>query len=169
MKKKVILVIIALLSAEMVCMYFIQEKREQLSLNEYYLYIADAQYVPADENSENEFGEILVSVQNKSNLICSVFPDIYFGSGKSPEKCYTRVLPAEYYDNIYAAGSADYSYYEVLMPGEISRIAYPLDEDAFNEISSIMDSNGEIYVSMDEIWTRGKCYCTIKIKGGEEK
>lgn len=171
MKKKTIFIIVitVLLIAEFVCLYFIYEKRTQLSLNEYYLYISDARYVPADENSENEYGEIIVSVQNKSNLICSVFPDISFGSGKSPEKCYMTISPAEYYSDIYAAGSADYSYYEVLMPGEISRVSYPLDEDDYNEINSIIESNGKLYVSMSEIWTRGKCYTEVKIKGGEEK
>lgn len=171
MKKKTIaiIVIIILLIAEIVCLNFIYEKRTQLSQNEYYLYVSDAQYVPADENSEYEYGEIIVSVQNKSNLICSVFPDISYGSGKTPGTCYMTISPAEYYSDIYAAGSADYSYYEVLMPGEISRISYPLYEDDYNEINSIIESNGKLYVSMSEIWTRGKCYTEAEIKGGEEK
>ncbi len=154
---------------EIIVLFFVSEWEGSLKREEPKLHIESAQWIPPDENIKNDFGEIFVSIKNRSVKPKCNIPNLLFMNSDDQNAFGETLMPNRYYDSLSAEGAVDYSSSEMIPPGATVDVHYRLTEQDARELDAMIRANDTVYVRLSGYISENKTYYKLQMQQEEEK
>lgn len=157
-----------LFCVEMIAVFILSEWESDLKRIEPKLRIESAQWIPPQENTTDDFGEILVAVKNCSSKPKCYIPNLLFMNSDEQDAFGETLMPNRYYDSLSAEGAVDYSSSEMIPPGVTVEVHYQLTEQDARELDAMIRAKDTVYLRLAGYISEDKIYYKLQMQQEEE-
>ncbi len=116
-----------------------------------------------EELSDDDYGEILVIIENYGGTTTRYLPPLCYGTGSDVETYVEYIQPDSYYDAINMKNATTYTENQLIPPGAVVGVVYEVSaQDALHLEGYRMEETG-MGVALPESWAQERTVCELEI------